>query len=34
LSLSERTYHCDCGLNIDRDLNSAINLELYPSLNT
>ena len=34
LSLSERIYHCDCGLNIDRDLNSAINLELYPSLNT
>ena len=34
LSLSERTYHCDCGLNIDRDLNAAINLENYPSLNT
>ena len=27
LSLSDRTYHCDeCGLDIDRDLNAAINL--------
>ena len=27
LSLSTRTYHCDkCGLEIDRDLNAAINL--------
>ena len=27
LKLSERTYHCDvCGLEIDRDLNAAINL--------
>ena len=27
LSLSDRTYHCDeCGLEIDRDLNAAINL--------
>ncbi|MFN7151431.1 MAG: RNA-guided endonuclease InsQ/TnpB family protein [Microthrixaceae bacterium] len=27
LLLSERTYHCDhCGLEIDRDLNAAINL--------
>lgn len=27
LKLSERRYHCDnCGLNIDRDLNAAINL--------
>jgi putative transposase len=29
LSLSERTYHCDCGLEIDRDLNAAINLKSY-----
>ncbi len=34
LSLSERTYHCDCGLNIDRDLNAAINLKSYPSRST
>jgi len=28
LKLSERTYNCeDCGFNIDRDLNAAINLE-------
>ena len=27
LSLTDKTYHCDeCGLEIDRDLNSAINL--------
>lgn len=26
LKLSERTYKCDCGLEIDRDLNAAINL--------
>lgn len=29
LPLSERTYHCDCGLVIDRDLNAAINLRNY-----
>lgn len=29
LSLSERSYHCDCGLKIDRDLNAAINLKQY-----
>ena len=29
LSLSDRTYHCDCGLKIDRDLNAAINLKHY-----
>lgn len=29
LSLSDRTYHCDCGLDIDRDLNAAINLKGY-----
>ena len=34
LSLGERTYHCDCGLEIDRDLNAAINLKGYPSPNT
>lgn len=27
LSLKERTYNCDCGLSIDRDLNAAICLE-------
>ena len=28
MSLSERTYRCDvCGLEIDRDLNAAINLD-------
>lgn len=28
--LSERTYHCEpCGLQIDRDLNAAINLKQY-----
>jgi putative transposase len=27
LSLSEREYHCEqCGLRVDRDLNSALNL--------
>ncbi len=27
LSLSERVYHCDkCGLDMDRDLNAAINI--------
>ncbi|KMT20789.1 RNA-guided endonuclease InsQ/TnpB family protein [Clostridium cylindrosporum] len=30
LKLSDRTYSCiDCGLNIDRDLNAAINLSKY-----
>jgi len=29
LKLSDRTYHCDCGLNIDRDLNASINLREY-----
>ena len=28
LSLSERVYRCSCGLQLDRDLNAAINLEL------
>ncbi len=27
LKLSDRAYKCDCGLNIDRDLNAAINLK-------
>ena len=28
LSLSERTYHCDkCGVEIDRDINAALNLK-------
>lgn len=27
LKLSERVYHCDCGIEIDRDLNAAINLK-------
>jgi putative transposase len=29
LSLRDRIYHCDCGLEIDRDLNAAINLKHY-----
>lgn len=29
LKLSERTYTCECGLSIDRDLNAAINLANY-----
>jgi putative transposase len=29
LELSDRTYECECGLEIDRDLNAAINLEHY-----
>lgn len=32
LKLSNRTYHCDCGLHIDRDLNAAINLAQYGAL--
>ncbi|MGL6024505.1 MAG: zinc ribbon domain-containing protein, partial [Cetobacterium sp.] len=24
--LSDRTYKCDCGLEIDRDLNASINI--------
>jgi len=27
LELSERVYRCDCGLELDRDLNAAINIE-------
>lgn len=29
LKLKDRTYVCDCGLNIDRDYNAAINLSRY-----
>lgn len=29
LRLSERTYRCECGLEIDRDLNAALNLAAY-----
>lgn len=29
LKLSDRTYTCNCGLKIDRDLNAAINLSRY-----
>lgn len=32
LKLSNRTYNCDCGLHIDRDLNAAINLAQYGAL--
>jgi putative transposase len=29
LSLSERTFNCECGFSLDRDLNAAINLREY-----
>ncbi|UVD42517.1 transposase [Staphylococcus phage vB_SauM-V1SA19] len=29
LSLSQRTYKCSCGTNLDRDLNASINLKNY-----
>lgn len=29
LKLSDRMFACDCGLNIDRDLNAAINIKKY-----
>ncbi|OIJ21246.1 transposase [Anaerobacillus alkalidiazotrophicus] len=32
LNLSDRTYSCDCGLKIDRDLNAAINLSNFGKL--
>ena len=31
MPLSRRTMRCGCGLEIDRDLNAAINLERYTS---
>jgi transposase len=35
LHLSERTYECDgCGLEIDRDLNAAVNLARYAQRET
>jgi putative transposase len=27
IKLSERAYRCDCGLNLDRDYNSALNIK-------
>ena len=32
LKISDRTYHCDCGLSIDRDLNASYNLANYGKL--
>ncbi len=32
LKLSDRTYKCECGLEIDRDLNASINLANYGKL--
>lgn len=32
LKLSDRTYKCGCGLEIDRDLNAALNLKRYGEL--
>lgn len=32
LKLSDRIYKCDCGLEIDRDLNAAINIRNYYTL--
>jgi putative transposase len=29
LKLSDRTFRCDCGLEIDRDLNASYNLKKY-----
>ena len=29
LGLSDKTYHCDCGLEIDRNLNASLNLNAY-----
>ncbi|BBI90201.1 mobile element protein [Staphylococcus phage MR003] len=29
LSLSQKTYKCSCGINLDRDLNASINLKNY-----
>ncbi|MFC0298471.1 transposase [Geobacillus jurassicus] len=27
LSLSERTFRCECGFEMDRDINAAINIK-------
>ena len=32
LKLSDRTYNCDCGLTMDRDMNAAMNLSNYGKL--
>jgi len=32
LKLSDRVFKCDCGLEIDRDLNASINLSKYKSV--
>ena len=32
LKLSDRTYTCECGLKVDRDLNASINLANYGKL--
>ncbi|WP_155245521.1 zinc ribbon domain-containing protein, partial [Heyndrickxia coagulans] len=32
LKLSDRVYRCECGNEIDRDLNAAINLANYDKL--
>lgn len=29
LKLSDRTFHCECGFTLDRDLNASINLANY-----
>ena len=31
LKLKDRVYKCNCGFNIDRDLNASINLSKYKS---
>ena len=32
MSLAQRTFHCECGLVMDRDLNAAINLSRWPAV--
>lgn len=34
LSLSERTFSCECGLTIDRDLNASLNLAQYKAVSS